>query len=126
MIIMLKTKSLQVFDVKVTSEADSHYIHELSKHIDIDFWSVLPRSRGNIQAMVSPNVAPVFKSSLEVQRIEYILRHVNVQELANQSKLTTFDEDKDMDWENYHDLETIYAWIDGLEGKSKLFMRALS
>ena len=95
---------------------DSCNIKELSQHIELDFWSDLPRHGGIIQVMVSPNVTSAFKSSLDMQRIEYTLRHANVQELLDRTKMKTYDEDRDMDWENYHDLETIYAWIDELEG----------
>ena len=101
--------------MKVANEADSRYMQELSGHVDIDIWSA--SSRGNVQVMVSPEEAPSFKSYLDLRRIEYALRHANVQELANASRLVTYEEYRDMDWENYHDLETIYAWMDELQGE---------
>ena len=103
-------------------DADFRYVQELGEHIDIDIWSDSPRSQGNVQVMVSPEAAPAFKSSLDFQRIKYALRHNNVQELAKHTKLTTFNEDKEMDWQNYHDLETIYAWMDELEGETEIFL----
>ena len=45
------------------------------------------------------------------------MKHANAQEIAERSRLRTRDEGRDMDWEDYHDLDTIYAWLDELEGK---------
>ena len=51
------------------------------------------------------------------RKIEHIVKHVNAQEIADRSKFRTRDEGRDMDWADYHDLDTIYAWLDELEGK---------
>ena len=49
--------------------------------------------------------------------IEHSVKHANAQELANKSKMVTRDEGRDMDWADYHDVDTIYAWLDELEGE---------
>ena len=49
------------------------------------------------------------------------MKHANAQEIAERSRLRTRDEGRDMDWEDYHDLDTIYAWLDELEGKEGMW-----
>merc|ERR1719411_1441861 len=39
----------------------------------------------------------------------------NAQEVADRSRMVTREEGRDMDWEDYHDTETIYAWLDELK-----------
>ena len=48
--------------------------------------------------------------------IEQSVKHANAQELADRSKFK--ETSRDMDWEDYHDLDTIYAWLDDLEGEA--------
>ena len=51
------------------------------------------------------------------RKIEHSVHLANAQEVADRSRMVTRDEGRDMDWEDYHDTDTIYAWLDELEGK---------
>ena len=51
------------------------------------------------------------------RKIEYSMHLANAQEVADRSKMATREEGRDMDWEDYHDTDTIYAWLDELEGE---------
>merc|ERR1719414_1598397 len=107
----------RVYNLKLAGEDDSLFLNELSRHMELDFWSALPRRGGDLQVMVSPNVAPAFELALRNRMIEHNVKHANAQELADRSasRMRTLEEGRDMDWEDYHDLDTIYAWLDELE-----------
>ena len=53
-----------MYNVKLAGEEDSLFLHDLSRHMDLDFWSALTRRAGEMQVMVSPNVAPAFELAL--------------------------------------------------------------
>ena len=108
--------SNQVYDVKLATEEESLFLYRLKDHMEMDFWSALPAKGGNVQVMVSPTVAPAFKLALRNRGIEHAVKYANAQEVADRHKMKTYDEARDMDWEDYHDFETIYAWVAELEG----------
>ena len=54
----------QVYSVKLAGEEDSLFLRDLEMQMELDFWSALPRSGGELQVMVSPSVAPVFELAL--------------------------------------------------------------
>jgi hypothetical protein len=68
--------------------------------------------------MVSPTLESKFLSALQSRGLVYSLKFSDVEELINASMMvSTYNEgDHGMDWDNFHDLDTIYAWFDYLEG----------
>ena len=57
--------------MKLAGEDDSLFLHDLSMNMELDFWSALPRRGGELQIMVSPNVAPAFELALRNRDCEY-------------------------------------------------------
>ena len=53
-----------MYSVKLAGEEDSLFLRDLEMQMELDFWSALPRSGGEVQVMVSPAVAPVFELAL--------------------------------------------------------------
>lgn len=106
-----------MFEVIVESEEQSRFLHDLSEKIDLDFWSRL-RKKGIVNILVAPNVEAKFTSALKSRNLDHSIKYSDVQELVDASKMVTKDEggDHGMDWDNFHDLDTMYAWFDHLEG----------
>ncbi len=102
------------------SEADARYLHDLSEHFELDFWSGLKRSGGSVEVMVAPTLDAAFTLALSEQGLQHVLKHSDVQRLIDAAPMKTSsggrDEDHGMDWDDFHDLATIYAWFDYLEG----------
>ena len=60
-----------MYNVKLAGEDDSLFLHDLSMKMELDFWSALPRRGGELQVMVSPNVAPALELALRNRDYEY-------------------------------------------------------
>jgi len=104
----------KVYNVKLAGDADAFFLRDLEQQMSLDFWTALPR-KGEVKVMVSPTLAPVFELVLRNRKIEYSMHLANAQEVADRSRMATREEGRDMDWEDYHDTDTIYAWLDELE-----------
>ena len=53
-----------MYNVNLAGEDDSLFLHDLERHMELDFWRTLTRRGGELQVMVSPNDAPAFELAL--------------------------------------------------------------
>ena len=93
----------------------------MKERINLDFWT--PARVGKTSTiMVAPEFDRVFIAALESAKIQYSVMSDDVQKLVDympKMKLhnkAAPDAYHSMDWEDYHDLATMYEYLDYLEG----------
>ena len=75
--------------------------------------------------MVAPNYDEIFTSALESAKIQFSVMSADVQKLVDEMpKMKLHSKDHpdgyhSMDWEDYHDVATMYEYLDYLEGIRK-------
>ena len=105
----------------VETESQSHFLLSIGERFTIDFWSAV-RLGKSVTMMVAPQNDAKFTSQLDLAKIQYSVMSDNVEELLKTMpkmklyKKNTLNGMHSMDWEQYHDLPTIYEYLDYLTG----------
>ena len=114
----------QAYEAKIETEYQGRFLLALQEQINIDFWNPLQVGK-SATMMVAPNFANVFASALDSAKIKYSVIHEDVQKLIDEMPKMKLhnknspDEYHSMDWDDYHDLATMYEYLDYLEGIMK-------
>ena len=93
----------------------------VGKRINIDFWTPVRVGKSSTM-MVAPKYDKIFTSALDSAKIQYSIMSDDVQKLVEKMpKMKLHNKDTpdgyhSMDWEDYHDLATMYEYLDFLEG----------
>lgn len=104
----------------VETESQSHFLLSIGERFTIDFWSAV-RLGKSVTMMVAPEYDEKFTSELDSANIQYSVMSDDVEELVKRMpkmKLNdkhTLDGMHSMDWVQYHDLSTIYEYMDYLK-----------
>ncbi len=106
----------KVFRVVVDSEESGRFLGELNVP-GLEFWTDL-RVAATADVMVPPGGQRAFLAALDSRGIGHSVMIEDVEALASLTKMNTAPDAK-MDWETYHTLDTIYAYLDLLEGKGQ-------
>ena len=111
----------QAYEAKIETESQGRFLLALQERINIDLWNPLRVGKSSTM-MVAPKFANVFTSALDSAKIKYSVIHEDVQKLIDampKMKLhnkNSPDKYHSMDWDDYHDLATMYEYLDYLEG----------
>jgi len=106
----------QVFRVHSSSEEDLQYLNFLeSTSPALDFWKEAT-VYNPADIMVSPEQAEELRAKLDKRGMKYEIAIPNVQKNLDKtlSRLASKAADSGMDWTDYHDVDTFYAWYDEL------------
>ena len=91
------------------------------EHVNIDFWTAVGVGK-SATMMVAPMYDKLFTTELDSAHIEYFEMSDNILKVLNKMpKMKVHNKDHrnghhSVDWEDYHDLATIYEYLDYLEG----------
>ena len=106
----------------VESETKGYLLLSIGEEFNVDFWSAV-RVGKSVTMMVAPEDAQNVTSELESAKIQYSVLSDNVEELVKRMpkmklyKKHTQNGIHSMDWEHYHDLATMYDYLDYLMSK---------
>ena len=110
---------LQAYTASVETESTGRLLLSIGERFNIDFWSAV-RLGKTVTMMVSPENDAKFTSELDSAKIQYSVMSDNVEELLKTMpkmklyKKNTLNGMHSMDWEHYHDLATMYEYLDYL------------
>jgi len=107
----------QVLRVKAETMEQLAFLNGLQANSTLDFWRE-PRMLGSVDIRAERWEVDELKSSLHKQGLNYYVHIEDVSALVAENDrlqvLARSSSDKSMDWESYHTLEEISAWIDQL------------
>ncbi|CAD6208967.1 GSCOCG00010780001-RA-CDS [Cotesia congregata] len=106
----------QVFRVVPKTTQQNNFLHEISEISGYSFWDGPHFVNSSADVMVSPKKLKEFKQLMNASGMECKVHIENVQdlmenEILSHNKLISAE----FDWQSYHSLEEIYAWLDSLE-----------
>ncbi|CAD0204037.1 unnamed protein product [Chrysodeixis includens] len=81
-----------------------------------DFWTVPGPAAEFVNVLSSPEHRSDFEKFLVAHDMDYEIPQTNIQEDIDRQTVTPYTRNnlESMDWENYHDLDAINAWMDDL------------
>ncbi len=118
--------NFKAYHVHLQSENEAFYLRDLGRSIPMDFLSGLKKGKDST-VMVGPELAERFTAALEREGISYSLMSSDVQKLLDAApkmaphRPLIAGRDHNMDWENFQTTDTIYEWMDHLEGEICIF-----
>ena len=110
---------LQAYEARVETKSQGRFLLSIGERFNIDFWSAV-RLGKSATLMVAPEYDEKFTSELGSAMIQYSVMSDDVEELVKRmpkmklNKGHTLNGMHSMDWEHYHDLATMYEYLDYL------------
>ncbi len=103
----------------VRDREDANFLYHLAGKGSLDFWTQL-RNSGDVSVIVAPEAEASIALKLKQHGMTLKLKHGDLQTLIDFAPMVEASQVKNdehgMDWDNYHDLDTIYNWFEYLEG----------
>ena len=122
---IIRNTFVKAYDAHVEYESQARFLLAVGERINIDFWS--PARVGKVATMmVAPEYDKIFTSALDSAKIQHTVMSEDVQKLVDKMpKMKPHNKDTpkgyhSMDWEDYHDVETMYEYLDYLEGNKEM------
>ncbi len=107
----------KVYRVNVASKSHAELLSSVADKLGLDIWKDVVAG-DHADVMVSPLLAAEFRERMEVNRISYRVMIDNVQSLIGRfaPRKDVSPKNNPMDWVSYHELDTIYAFVDYVAG----------
>ncbi|XP_028167849.1 zinc carboxypeptidase-like [Ostrinia furnacalis] len=79
-----------------------------------DFWSDPVPKAEHVMVLSSPENKISLESIMNGNSVGFEIAHENIQELIDRQTVAPFTKNAKMTWDQYHTLDSIYAWLDSL------------
>ena len=111
--------ALQTYTTTVETEQQGRTLLSIGENFKIDFWSAVRVGR-NVTMMVAPEHIKRFTSQLDSAKIHYSVTSEDVEDwLKTMPKMKAYTRTQigghSMDWANYHELSTIFNYLEHLK-----------
>lgn len=107
----------RVYSIVVRNEEQYRGIEDLKANLTVPltYWKGANYPNSTADVMVAPEDQPIFEELLYTQQVPFAVKIENVQPLIDdQMPHIRSRNDAQMDWNSYHNLDEINAWLDGL------------
>ena len=109
---------MQTYTATVETEQQGRTLLSIGENFKIDFWSGV-RVGENVTMMVAPQHIKRFTSQLDSAKIHYSMTSEDVEDwLKTMPKMKAYTKTQtggqSMDWDHYHELATIFNYLDYL------------